>query len=141
VSYSVLPAGEAFWRPSNTLKTLNTDIAKQLGAQTLGARLCRLRPGEFSTRHRHYRTHELYLVLEGEGRMRVGDDSLTLPRLSAVLVEPEEVRQIFNDTDADALWYVVGAPSEPANTMEMSEETLAFTYPDGPKAPPPELAP
>ena len=127
--------------PVEQLKTLNTDIAKQLGAQTLGARLWRLRPGEWSTRHRHYETHELYLVLEGEGRMRIGTDSLTLPRLSAVLVEPDEVRQIFNDTDADALWYVVGAPSEPANTLEMSEETLAFMYPDGPKVPPPELAP
>jgi uncharacterized cupin superfamily protein len=141
MSYSVLPAGEAFWRPSNMLKTLNTDLAKQLGSTTLGARLWRLRPGEWSTRHRHYETHELYLVLEGEGRMRIGTDVLTLPRLSSVLVEPDEVRQIFNDTDADVLWYVVGAPPEPANTLEMSEETLAFMYPDGPKVPPPELAP
>ncbi|HEX6027096.1 MAG TPA: cupin domain-containing protein [Solirubrobacter sp.] len=140
MSYSVLPAGEAFWRPSNQLKVLNTDLAKQLGATTLGARLWRLRPGEFSTRHRHYEQHELYLVLEGEGRMRIGEDLLTLPRLSAVLVEPAEVRQVFNDTDEDVLWYVVGAPPEAANTLEMSEETLAFMYPDGPKAPPPELA-
>ena len=51
------------------------------------------------------------------------------------------MRQIFNDTDADALWHVVGAPTEPANTLEMTEETLAFIYPDGPKVPPPELAP
>ena len=72
---------------------------------------------------------------------RIGTNSLSLPRLSAVLVEPQEVRQIFNDTDADALWYVVGAPAEPANTLEMTEETLAFIYPDGPKVPPPELAP
>ena len=141
MSYSVVPAGEAFWRPSNMLKTLNTDLAKQLGATTLGARLWRLRPGEFSTRHRHRETHELYLVLEGEGRMRIGSDSLSLPRLSAVLVEPNEVRQLFNDTDADVLWYVVGAPPEPANTLEMSEEDLAFLYPDGPKVPPPELEP
>ena len=139
MSYSVLPAGEAFWRPSNMLKTLNTDLAKQLGAQTLGARLWRLRPGEFSTRHRHFETHELYVVLEGEGRMRIGTDLLTLPRLSAVLVEPEEVRQIFNDTDADVLWLVTGAPNEAANTLEMSPETLAALYPDGPQALPPEL--
>jgi uncharacterized cupin superfamily protein len=141
VTYSVLPASEAFWRPSNQLKTLNTDLAKQLGATTLGARYWRLRPGEFSTRHRHVETHELYVVLEGEGRMRVGEDSLVLPRLSAVLVGPDEVRQLFNDGDADVLWLVVGSPQEAANTLEMTEETMAFMYPDGPKAPPPELAP
>src|SRR3954454_8516403 len=125
MSYSVLPAGEAFWRPSNQMKVLNTDLAKQLGAKTLGARLWRLKPGQASTRHRHFETHELYVVLEGEGRMRIGGDLLTLPRLSAVLVEPEEVRQIFNDTGADALWLVTGAPNEAANTLEMSPETLA----------------
>jgi uncharacterized cupin superfamily protein len=140
VSYSVLAAGEAFWRPSNMLQTMNTDLAKQLGASTLGARLWRLRPGEFSTRHRHRETHELYLVLEGEGRMRIGAESLVLPRLSAVLVSPDELRQIFNDGEEEVLWLVVGSPAEPANTLEMSEETLAFLYPDGPKTPPPELA-
>ena len=47
---------------------------------------------------------------------------LSLPRLSAVLVEPENARQIFNDTDADALWLVVGAPPEAANTLETTDE-------------------
>jgi hypothetical protein len=50
------------------------------------------------------------------------------------------VRQLFNDTDADQLWLVVGAPPEPANTLEMTDETLAWLYPDGPKALPPELS-
>jgi hypothetical protein len=45
----------------------------------------------------------------------------------------------YNDTDADALWLVVGAPPEAANTLEMTAEQLAHLYPDGPKALPPEL--
>jgi uncharacterized cupin superfamily protein len=117
----------------------NTDLAKQLGASTLGARLWRLRPGQASTKHRHLNEHELYVLLEGEGRIRVDDELITLAPLSAVLVAPEHVRQLFNDTEADALWLVVGAPPERANTLEMSEEELAARYPDGPKALPPEL--
>jgi quercetin dioxygenase-like cupin family protein len=140
VSYTVLPAGEAFWRPSNQMGVLNTDLAKQLGAEGMGARLWRLRPGQASTRHRHRDTVELYVVLEGAGRIRVDDDLLELPRLSALLVQPESVRQMFNDTAEEALWIVFGAPPESANTLEMSPETLAFLYPDGPKALPPELA-
>jgi len=140
VSYTVLPAGEAFWRPSNQMGVLNTDLGGQLGASTLGARLWRLRPGQASTRHRHRAEVELYVVLEGTGRVRVDDDLLELPRLSALLVQPESVRQVFNDTDEDVLWLVVGTPKEFANTLEMDEETLAFMYPDGPKALPPELA-
>src|SRR3954463_12930097 len=96
--YRVLNATEAFWRPSNQMKVENTDLAGQLEAETLGARFWRLHPGQASTRHRHFDQHELYVLIEGTGRMRVDDEVLTLELHSAVLVEPEHVRQLFNDT-------------------------------------------
>ena len=139
MAYRVLRAGNAFWRRSNQMSTLNTDLAKQLGASALGARLWRLEPGQASTRHRHREQEELYVLLEGTGRARVGEEVLTLEPLDAMLVEPSAVRQLFNDTEADQLWLVVGAPPELANTLEMSEEALRELYPDGPKALPPEL--
>ena len=139
MGHQVLQAVDAHWRPSNQMRVLNTDLARQLGAQSLAARFWRLLPGQASTRHRHALQEELYVVLAGTGRMRVDGELLTLGPLSAVLVEPESVRQVFNDTDGDALWLVAGAPPEAANTLEMSEEELAFLYPDGPKALPPEL--
>lgn len=117
----------------------NTDLGSQLESESLGARFWRLRPGQASTKHRHLTQTELYLVIEGTGRMRVDEDLLTLAPLSAVLVDPDSARQIFNDTDADALWLIVGTPRELANTLEMTEEQLAGLYPDGPKALPPEL--
>jgi uncharacterized cupin superfamily protein len=140
VAYRRLAARDAFWRRSNQMGVLNTDLGKQLEASALGARLWRLEPGQASTRHRHREQEELYLLLEGTGRIRVAEDLLTLDRGDALVVDAETVRQVFNDTGADALWLVVGAPPEAANTLEMSEETLAFMYPDGPKAVPPELS-
>jgi len=139
MAYRALRADAAHWRPSNQMKVLNTDLAKQLEAASLGARLWRLAPGQASTKHRHRHQEELYLLLEGGGRMRVDGELLALSPLDAVLVEPESVRQVFNDTDADQLWLVVGAPPEAANTLEMSDEELSFRYPDGPRALPPEL--
>lgn len=140
MAHRVLMADQAHWRPSNQMGVLNSDLGRQLGAESLGARFWRLAPGQASTRHRHAMSHELYVVLEGTGRMRVGDhDALTLPAHSAVIVEPDDVRQVFNDTDQECLWLVVGAPTEPANSLEMSADTLAFIYPDGPNALPPEL--
>jgi quercetin dioxygenase-like cupin family protein len=138
--YRVLAAADAFWRPSNATGVLNTDLGTQLEAETLGARLWRLAPGQTITRHRHVTQTELYVVLQGTGRMHVADELLTLAPLSAVLVEPRTIRQPFNDTDADALWLVVGTPREPANTREMTPELLADLYPDGLRALPPELA-
>ena len=139
MAYRRLAARDAFWRRSNQMGVLNTDLGKQLEASALGARLWRLEPGQASTRHRHREQEELYLLLEGTGRIRVDGDLLTLERGDALLVDPGTLRQVFNDTGADALWLVVGAPPEFANTLEMDEETIAFMYPDGPQALPPEL--
>jgi quercetin dioxygenase-like cupin family protein len=139
--YRLLRAGSAHWRPSNQMGVLNTDLGKQLETRTLGARLWRLEPGQASTRHRHAAQEELYVLLEGSGRIRVGEEApLTLEPLDAIAVEPREVRQVFNDTSEHALWLVVGAPPEHANTLEMTPEQLRDLYPDGPKALPPELA-
>jgi quercetin dioxygenase-like cupin family protein len=122
------------------MKVENTDLAKQLEAETLGARYWRLAPGQASTKHRHFEMHELYVLLEGEGRVRVDEEVFTLRPMSVLLVEPEHTRQLFNDTATDSLWLVVGAPREDvSSTLEMTEEQLEAMYPDGPKAMPPEL--
>lgn len=140
MSWKLLRAEDAFWRPSNQMKVENTDLGKQLEASSLGARLWRLAPGQASTKHRHLAQEELYVLLEGSGRVRIDEEVLTLAPRDTLLVGPESVRQLFNDTDAEQLWLVVGAPPELANTLEMSEQQLRQLYPDGPKALPPELS-
>ena len=141
MAYRLLRSGDAFWRPSNQMRVENTDLGRQLEASALGARLWRLAPGQASTKHRHVQTEELYVLLEGSGRVRIdAEEPLTLAPTDSLLVEPGSVRQLFNDTDADQLWLVVGAPPEAANTLEMSEEQLGAMYPDGPRALPPELS-
>lgn len=140
MSFEVLPAADSHWRPSNQMGVLNTDLAKQLGTESFGARFWRLRPAQASTKHRHIAQTELYFVIEGTGRIRVDGELLTLPPLSSLVVEPASVRQVFNDTDDEVLWLVVGTPPEAANTLEMTAEQLELLYPDGPTSMPPELA-
>ncbi|MCB0870754.1 MAG: cupin domain-containing protein [Solirubrobacterales bacterium] len=139
-SFRRLKAGDQSWRRSNQMGVLNTDLGRQLEATQLGARLWRIEPGQASTRHRHKSTEELYVLLEGIGKLRVGDELLVLEPMDAVAVDPETVRQPFNDTDQDQLWLIVGAPTEHADTTSMDEQLLAWMYPDGPKAMPEELA-
>jgi uncharacterized cupin superfamily protein len=139
VKYTLLRSDRAFWRPSNQMKVENTDLAKQLEAEQVGARLWRLQPGQASTYHRHRSQEEIYILLEGRGRIRIADETLTLAPMDSLRVAPGELRQIFNDTEDEALWLVFGAPVEAANTLEMSEELLSWMYPEGPKALPPEL--
>jgi len=136
VGYHILHAEAAFWRPSRLMGVDNCDLAAQLAVPGLGARLWRLRPGQANTRHRHRTQTEVYVLLEGRGRLRVDGELLTLTPMSAVAVDPESVRQVFNDTAADQLWLIIGAPAEPAPT----EDDIPYMYPDGAKALPPELA-
>ena len=139
MAYRVLHASDAHWRESTILGNPNTDLAGQLDAKGLTARLWRLRPGEAMTRHRHRKEEELYVLLSGRGRMRVDGELLTLEPLSAVLVEPESVRQLFNDSDGESLWLVAGTPREFRGAGDLTDEDIRFMYPDGPNALPPEI--
>ena len=135
MGHRIVEPRTAPWRPSRLLGVENCDLASALGTPAVAARLWRLRPGQANTRHRHRTQTEVYVLLEGRGRLRVDDELLTLAPLSAVAVDPESVRQPFNDTDADQVWLIYGAPAEPA----LTDDDFTYMDPDGPKALPPEL--
>ena len=128
------------WRPSNLMKIPNADFLERTGSENLGARLWRLPPGSANTLHKHIRQEEFYFVLEGTGRMRVGGETLTVPKHGGVLVGPEQLRQVFNDTDAETLWLIVGAPEELEFLQgSKSQMDLSLIYPVNPKQLPNEL--
>ncbi len=128
------------WRPSNLMRIPNADYLERTGSENLGARLWRLPPGSANTLHKHIRAEEFYFVLEGEGRMRVGDETLTVSKYGGVLVGPDQLRQVFNDTDSEVLWLIVGAPEELEFLLgSKSQMDLSLIYPVDPTQLPPEL--
>jgi mannose-6-phosphate isomerase-like protein (cupin superfamily) len=139
--YYLIKPEDLWWRPSNLMKIPNADYLERTGSENLGARLWRLPARSANTLHKHIRSEEFYFVLEGTGRMRVGEETLTVPSHGGVLVGPNELRQVFNDTDAEVLWLVVGAPEEteflPGAT---SKPAMSLIYPVDPKQLPKELA-
>ena len=71
----------------------------------------------------------------------MGDETLTVPRCSGALVGPDQLRQAFNDTDAEVLWLIIGAPEE----LEFlpgakTKPDLSQIYPVDPTQLPKELA-
>jgi mannose-6-phosphate isomerase-like protein (cupin superfamily) len=139
--YHLINPEDLWWRVSNLMKIPNADYLERTGSENLGARLWRLPPKSANTLHKHIRSEEFYFVLEGVGRMRVGDETLTVPRYGAVLVGPDQLRQVFNDTDSEVLWLILGAPEEtellPGATIKPD---LSLIYPVDPKQLPKELA-
>ena len=139
--FHLIKPEDLFWRPSNLMKIPNADFLERTGSENLGARLWRLPPGSANTLHKHVRAEEFYFVLEGVGRMRVGDDTLTVPKHGGVLVGPDQLRQVFNDTAAEALWLIVGGPEETEFLPGVkTAPDMSQIYPVDPRQLPKELA-
>lgn len=135
--FAVVEPDAAYWRDSALMHIPNTNLAEQLGARLTGLRLWRLPPYSANTWHKHPAQEELYYVLEGVGRIRIGDTTLRLEQGGSIFVLPHVMRQVFNDTPEEALWLVCGAPRFETADREFSEEDF---YPEDPTQLPPELA-
>src|SRR5881397_3691220 len=128
--YFLITPDDLHWRPSNVMKIPNADYLERTGSENLSARLWRLPPKSASTLHKHIRQEEFYFVLEGLGQMRVGGETLSVPKYGAVLVGPDQLRQVFNDTDAEVLWLIIGAPEELEFLQgSKSQMDLSMIYP------------
>ena len=135
--YRLITPGDLAWRPSNMMRIPNADYLERTGSELLGARLWRMPPMSANTLHKHVRKEEFYFVLEGTGRIRIGEDTLTVPRYGGVLVGPSMLRQIFNDSETDeVLWLIVGAPE---NEFESGQIDRTKIYPVEPTQLPAEL--
>jgi mannose-6-phosphate isomerase-like protein (cupin superfamily) len=135
--FAVLLPEQQHWRDSKMMKIPFANLLEDLGGSgKMGGRLWRLPAFSANTWHRHVDSWEFYFLLEGKGRIRVGEKTLSIPRYGSVLVAPQALRQIFNDSPEEALWLILGAPQE---TVNPAEEPALF-YPQDPKALPAELA-
>lgn len=138
--YQLITPDDLHWRPSNLMKIPNADFLERTGSENMGARLWRMPPWSANTLHKHIRAEEFYFVLEGTGRIRIGGETVTVPKHGGVLVGPDQLRQVFNDTDEEVLWLIIGAPEE----MEflkgsLSDMDLSLIYPQDPTQLPAEL--
>ena len=123
------------------MKIPNADYLERTGSENLGARLWRMPPQSANTLHKHVRAEEFYFVLEGTGRLRVGEESLTIPKYGGVLVGPDQLRQVFNDTESEVLWLIIGGPEESEYLPTApAPPDMSLIYPVEPTQLPPELA-
>jgi len=56
----------------------------------------RLPPGRTTIPHHHVQAEEIYYVLEGEGQMRIGDESRRVGAGDAIAIPPGAVHQVTN---------------------------------------------
>jgi len=135
--YFVVQPEDLVWRSSNLMKIPNADFLERTKSEIMGARLWRLPAKSANTLHRHPAMEEFYFVVEGTGRMRINEETITVANHGGVLVGPKCVRQVFNDTVSEVLWLVIGSPELELPPGQEPDPTLL--YPTDPKQLPKEL--
>lgn len=135
--YTLIPTNELNWRLSNLMKLPNADILERTGSDMLSARLWKLPPQSASTWHKHVNQEEFYFLLEGKGRIRINETTYSLDKYGSAHVCPNCMRQVFNDSNEDALWLIVGAPETEKLPAQGGDPSLF--YPEDPKQLPAEM--
>jgi mannose-6-phosphate isomerase-like protein (cupin superfamily) len=139
--YFLIKPEDLHWRLSNLMRIPNADFLERTQSELLSARLWRFPPNSASTLHKHVRQEEFYFVLEGVGRMRIGEETLSVPKHGGVLVGPSQLRQVFNDTREETLWLIIGAPEEKEFLPgAKNKPDMSLIYPVEPTQLPRELA-
>jgi uncharacterized cupin superfamily protein len=78
------------------------------------ANVWRQPPGARGARHIEHVQEEMFVVLEGTATLLLGDppDRVELPRGSVAVVETGTALQLCNESDAEIVVLIVGAPPE-----------------------------
>ena len=78
----------------------------------------RLAPGQKTTAHYHPRTEEIYYVLEGTGRMQIGDETRDVRPGDAIAIPSGSVHTIMNTGSVTLKFLCCCAPAyEGADTV------------------------
>lgn len=93
------------------------DIGRRLGATKLGYNVTVLPPGKCAfPAHNHYINEEMFLVLEGQGEVRVGDTTHPIKTgdvIACLTGGPETAHQIHNNSKAELRYLALSTRVSP----------------------------
>ena len=101
------------WRPEEPMRRI-VELPLHANLRHSRAHLWRYPPGATGRLHVERAQEEVFVVVEGNPAIMVGDppERHGAPRGTLVVVEPGTAFKWMNDSDADALIFAYGAPAE-----------------------------
>jgi quercetin dioxygenase-like cupin family protein len=111
VGYAIFNSAELAWEPrgddsGRSIATLSDALTKTR------ANLWRYPPGAVGRRHVEHEQEEVFVVLDGTLTADLGEpaERHELPRGSVLVIEPETILQIRNDSSDELVLFIYGAP-------------------------------
>jgi uncharacterized cupin superfamily protein len=119
-----LEFGHPSWRPEDTVRGI-VEVSRLARLTSSRANLWLYPPGVSGRRHMQLVQEEIFVVLEGELTMLLGEEQErhVLPPRSIVVVEPQTPLKLANESAGDTLVFIYGAPQDPS--AEILEEVPA----------------
>jgi mannose-6-phosphate isomerase-like protein (cupin superfamily) len=101
------------WRPEEPTRRI-VELPLHANMQHSRAHLWRYPPGASGRLHREHSQEEVFVVVEGNPSVMLGDPPTRYeaPQGTLVVVEPGTPLKWLNNSDADALIFAYGAPAE-----------------------------
>jgi mannose-6-phosphate isomerase-like protein (cupin superfamily) len=91
-----------------------------IGGETLGLSLFRLAPGfRIPFGHKHKGQEEVYVVVAGSGRIKVGDDVVDVAQWDAVRFDKDTMRNV--EAGPDGIEYVAFGAGDDPSEVEMAQ--------------------
>ena len=116
-------------------------ISATLGMKKIGCSLVVLEPGKRGWPfHEHYAHEELFIILEGTGTMRFGEDRQPIKAGDILFTPPGKgtAHQIINDSDAELRYLAMGSMESPEicyypdsgkySSIHFSEKNFAVSF-------------
>ena len=95
-----------------------------IDGETLGLSLFSLEPNfRIPFGHKHVSQEEVYVVVSGSGRVKVGDEVVELARWDAVRFDRDTMRAV--EAGPDGIEYVAFGAGEDAREVEMAQDFWA----------------
>lgn len=128
--YTILRAGDAPDFSGDDTPGAFLGYGRPLEAEQIAVNMRVLEPGQPhvppgedpSWGHGHRTIEEIYLVLDGELRIKLGDDVETLGRYDAVLIPPGTPRAVRNESDREARFAMISRRVEDPRAESVPRE-------------------
>lgn len=107
---------------SGKSETEQVDLTGRLALEEMRARVWYLEPGhDRKGTHVHERQEELYYAIDGTGTLTIDGERVEVPEGAFVRLPPSTPRRLFNDTDQEQVWLIVGAPPIADDGQQLGE--------------------
>jgi mannose-6-phosphate isomerase-like protein (cupin superfamily) len=108
---SYVPAGHEDPRDPGVWKKVLFQKAEVQAGSVQMVTWAKMPAGKSFAAHYHEDMQEVFVIVQGVARLTAGDQTVTLRRSDAVLIDVREVHQMWNDGEEDVEYMVVGITS------------------------------